>query len=201
MTIRKKIFLLAGILLALFAVVVGALAIIQKLNSDRIGNIVAYELPLSRLVAEFDVDTDRYELRILRLLRLDPVGPAELQAAISDKRALAEEMRTNVVAATALLDQAIQDPRYQTADRVDLARLDGSFKYLSRSLEGFLAVGELTISALAKADARRLGLPRSDSPTSHRPSVRTSPRFAATFPVSPIGRPAWSSQANGLTPI
>ena len=66
MTIRKKIFLLAGILLALFGVVVGVLATIQKLDSDQIGNIVDYELPLSRLVAEFDVDTDRYELDILR---------------------------------------------------------------------------------------------------------------------------------------
>jgi adenylate cyclase len=62
MTIRKKIFILAGILLALFGLVVGALAFVQKLNNDQIGNIVAYELPLSRLVAEFDVYTDRYEL-------------------------------------------------------------------------------------------------------------------------------------------
>jgi adenylate cyclase len=30
MTIRKKIFLLAGILLALFGIVVGVLAVIQK---------------------------------------------------------------------------------------------------------------------------------------------------------------------------
>jgi adenylate cyclase len=36
MTIRKKIFLLAGILLALFGVVVGVLAVIQKLDSDQI---------------------------------------------------------------------------------------------------------------------------------------------------------------------
>src|ERR1700722_4063526 len=51
-TIRKKIFLLAGILLALFGVVVGVLAVIQKLDSDEINNIAEYELPLTRLVAE-----------------------------------------------------------------------------------------------------------------------------------------------------
>jgi adenylate cyclase len=51
MTIRKKIFLLAGILLALFGVVVGALATIHMRDSDQIGNIVRYELPLSRLIA------------------------------------------------------------------------------------------------------------------------------------------------------
>ncbi|MGA2129188.1 MAG: hypothetical protein ABSG76_23905, partial [Xanthobacteraceae bacterium] len=80
MTIRKKIFLLAGILLALFGVVVGLLAAIQKMNGDQLGNIVTYELPLSRLIAEIDVDTDRYELDILRVLRLDPASPEELQA-------------------------------------------------------------------------------------------------------------------------
>jgi len=153
MTIRRKIFLLAGILLVLFGVVVGALAAIQKLNNDQIGNIVGYELPLSRLIAEFDVDTDRYELIILRLLRLDPVSPADLQATNSSTRALTDELRRDVATATALLSEAIQDQRYQAADRVELARIEGSFKYLSRALENFLAVGEQTMGALA--DGRR----------------------------------------------
>src|SRR5215467_9708307 len=78
MTIRKKIFLLAGILLALFGVVVGVLAVIQKLDSDQIGNIADYELPLSRIIAQFDVDTDRYELNILRAFRLNPASPDQL---------------------------------------------------------------------------------------------------------------------------
>jgi adenylate cyclase len=133
MTIRKKIFLLAGILLALFGVVVGALAVIEKLDSDQIGNIVGYQLPLSRLVAEIDVDTDRYELGILRALRVDPINPEELQAAISAKRAVTDELRADVAATNALLDQAIHDPHYSSAERVDLARIEGSFKYL-RSL-------------------------------------------------------------------
>ena len=83
MTIRKKIFVLAGILLALFGLVVGALAFVQKLNNDQIANIVAYELPLSRLVAEFDVYTDRYELVILRALREDPAIPPDLKSTAS----------------------------------------------------------------------------------------------------------------------
>ena len=66
MTIRRKIFLLAGILLALFGMVVGALAVFQRFDSDQINNIARYQLPLSRLLAEFDVDTDRYELHLLR---------------------------------------------------------------------------------------------------------------------------------------
>jgi adenylate cyclase len=153
MTIRKKIFLLAGVLLALFGVVVGLLAVIQKMNGDQLGNIVTYELPLSRLIAEIDVDTDRYELDILRVLRLDPASPEELQAAVAARQATTSELRADVAAAGALLAQAIQDSSYQTTDRVDLARIEGSFRYLSRDLEGFLAVGELTMGALA--DGRR----------------------------------------------
>ena len=153
MAIRKKIFLLAGILLALFGVVVGALATIQKLDSDQIGNIVDYELPLSRLVAEFDVDTDRYELGILRVLLLDPASPVGLQAPISAMRALTDELRKDTATAATLLDRAIRDLSYQTEDRIALARIEGSFKYLSRNLEDFLAVGELAMGALA--DGRR----------------------------------------------
>ncbi len=109
MTIRKKIFLLAGILLALFGIVVAALATLQKFNSDQIGNIVSYELPLSRLVAEFDLDTDRYELRILRMFRADSISPTELQTAITDVRALGDELRVDVQEATTLLDRATKD--------------------------------------------------------------------------------------------
>src|SRR6516164_3196085 len=153
MTIRKKIFLLAGILLALFGVVVGVLAFVQKLDSDQIGNIVGYELPLSRIVAQFDVDTDRYELNLLRVLRLNPASDEQLNAAATAKQALTDEMRSDVATAGRLLGQAIQDRGYDAADRVDLARIEGSFKYLSRSLEEFLSVGDRTMAALV--DGRR----------------------------------------------
>jgi adenylate cyclase len=161
MTIRKKIFLLAGILLALFGVVVGVLAIVQKLDSDQISNIAEYELPLTRLVAELDVDTDRYELGILRALRLDPLNPPELAAAIAAKKAVGDELRADVDTATALLAKAIQDPGYRAAERVELARIEGSFKYLTRNLEGFLATGEQTTADLAngrREDARTASL-------------------------------------------
>jgi adenylate cyclase len=150
MTIRKKIFLLAGILLGLFGVVVGVLAIIQKVDSDQIGNIVGYELPLSRIVAQFDVDTDRYELNILRVLRLDPATPVQIAAAVAAKQALTDEMRSDVVKAGKLLEHAIQDRGYDAAERVELARVEGSFKYLSRNLEEFLTVGDRTMAALAE---------------------------------------------------
>ncbi len=56
---------------------------------------MTYELPLSRLIGQTDVDTDRYELGILRVSRLDPVSPEELQAAISATRAMTNELRTD----------------------------------------------------------------------------------------------------------
>ena len=149
MSIRKKIFLLAGILLALFGAVVGVLATMQRLDGQQINNIVNYELPLSRLVSEFDVGTDRYELNIMRLLRLDTASPEELKATTSTKQALTNELRKSVDETQSLLQRAIQDPNYRTEDRVDLARIEGSFKYLARSLDGFLAAGEQTMGLLA----------------------------------------------------
>src|ERR1700730_2755473 len=161
MTIRKKIFLLAGILLALFGVVVGVLAVVQKLDSDQISNIAEYELPLARLVAELDVDTDRYDLGILRVLRLDPLSPPELAAAIAAKNEVGDELRADVDEATALIAKAIQDTGYRAAERVELARIEGSFRYLTRGLEGFLATGEQVMADLVdgrREDARTASL-------------------------------------------
>ena len=148
MTIRKKIFILAGILLALFGLVVGALAFVQKLNNDQIGNIVAYELPLSRLVAEFDVDTDKYELVILRALGEDSANSLNLKTATSTVQAIADELRADVATASSLMDKAVHDPHYQLTDRIELARIGGAFKYLDRNLEDFLTVGEVTMNHL-----------------------------------------------------
>jgi adenylate cyclase len=149
MSIRKKIFLLAGILLALFGVVVGVLAAMQKMDGEQINNIVSYELPLSRLISEFDVGTDRYELNIMRVLRLDSISPDELRTAASTQQALTEGLRRDVDAIQSLVQRAIDDPRYRTEDRVDLARIEGSFKYIVRNLDGFLAVGEQAMGRLA----------------------------------------------------
>ena len=161
MTIRKKIFLLAGILLALFGAVVGVLTIVQKLDSDQISNIAEYELPLARLVAELDVDTDRYELGILRALRLDPLNPPELTAAIAAKKQVGDELRADADAATALIAKAIEDTGYRAAERVELARIEGSFKYLIRGLDGFLATGDQVMADLVdgrREDARTASL-------------------------------------------
>ena len=69
------------------------------------------------------------------------------------KQALTDELRSDVATATTLLERAVKNSRYNAEDRVDLARIEGSFKYLSRSLEEFLALGDVTMGALT--DGRR----------------------------------------------
>ncbi len=161
MTIRKKFFLLAGILLGLFGAVVGVLAFVQKLDREQLGNISEYELPLQQLVADFDVYTDRYELEVLREFRSDQSAPADRAAATAAAKSLADELRNEVATARALLQKAIRDPGYETEDRVELARITGVLQYLSRNLEDFIAVGEATLAALADGrsdDAQRASL-------------------------------------------
>ena len=109
------------------------------------------------MVAQFDVDTDRYELNILRVLRLDHASTEQLEVATTAKQALTDEMRSDVATASSLLERAIEDRRYDATDRVGLARIEGSFKYLSRNLEEFLSVGDRTTAALSEGrreDAR-----------------------------------------------
>ena len=132
--------------------VVGVLAAMQKLDGEQINNIVSYELPLSRLISEFDVGTDRYELNIMRVLRLNATSPDELRAAASTQQALTDGLRKDVDAIQSLVQRAIEDPRYRTEDRVDLARIEGSFKYIVRNLDGFLAVGEQTMGRLTEGN-------------------------------------------------
>jgi adenylate cyclase len=149
MTIRKKFFLLAGLLLALFGAVVGTLTLTQKLDRDQLMNIYEYELPVSALVAEFDVYTDRYELHVLRTLRADKLSPADAETAATSLRQLAQELRSAVARSDDLISKATRDPSYSTEDRIELARIGGVLKYLSKSLEEFIAVGKATLTALA----------------------------------------------------
>jgi adenylate cyclase len=161
MTLRKKFFLLAGIILALFGAVVGTLAFTQKIDRDQLANIYEYELPLSKLVAEFDVYTDRYELNVLRALRSDQLAPGEYEATAAEAKQLADELRKTVATSDALVGKAIQDTSYDTEYRIELARIGGVLKYLGRSLEEFVRVGETTLTALAagkREEARQASL-------------------------------------------
>lgn len=149
MTIRKKIFLLAGTLLALFGAVIGTLALTQKLDRDQLANIAQYEQPLSQLIAEFDVYTDRYELEVLRVLRSDGLSPNEDEATAASINQVAEDLRKSLVSSEALLAKATKDRSLDSEDRIELARIGGVLRYLSRDLEDFLTIGKTTLAAVA----------------------------------------------------
>ena len=161
MTIRKKFFLLAGTLLALFGAVIGILALTQKLDRDQLANISQYEQPLSQLIAEFDVYTDRYELEVLRVLRSGDLSPNDREVAGVAVKRLGDELRKSLVSSETLLVQATKDQRFDTEDRIELARIGGVLKYLGRDLEDFLRIGETTLAEAAagkEEEARQTSL-------------------------------------------
>ena len=193
MTIRKKIFLLAGILLAIFGAVVGVLGFAQKLDSDQLGNITEYELPLSRMVSEFDVLTDRYELEVLRVLVSDRADAGTERTAMAAVRATADELRDTVKTGGDLLHKATGDTGYATEDRVDLARMAGVLKYMSRGLEDFLAVGDATLAAISEGrrdEARTISLGFGKFAQAFGPDLSQIRR-------EPTGRPAGFLRGSG----
>lgn len=157
MTIRRKIFLLAGILLAIFGAVVGILAYVQKINGDQLSKISEYETPLAQIVADFDVYTDRYELEVLRALRSEQGAAGGLQTATAAARATGKKLGETVETGAALFYKATRDEAYATEERVELTRMAATLRYMTRSLADFIAVGEATLSALSEGrhdDAR-----------------------------------------------
>ena len=161
MTIRSKFFLLAGTLLVLFGAVVGILAATQSLDHDQLADISEYELPLSKLIAEYDVATDGYELGILRVLRSENLTPSDYERATAAAKQVADDLRDVVATSNALVGKATRDATYNTDERIELAQMGGVLEYLSRSLEEFLAVGERTLAAAAagkREEARQASL-------------------------------------------
>ena len=173
MSIRKKIFLLAWVfLLALFGAVVGVLATMQRLDGQQINNIVNYELPLSRLVSEFDVGTDRYELNIMRVLRLDTASPEQLKAAIATKQSLTDELRKGVDETQLLLRRAIEDsttaPRIASTSLASKARSSTLFV----TSTDFWLSGNKRWAGLPTATATKRKMPRSVLRSTRRPSAQ-----------------------------
>src|SRR5919198_1030367 len=98
MSIRTKFFALAGVLLALFGLVVGVLALLQHDTADNLVDIVEHNLPLTRLLANVDVDTFEYELQVERLRRRSDWSPDELTAQRQRIAAVAERMQRDFAA-------------------------------------------------------------------------------------------------------
>ena len=93
MSIRTKFFALAGVLLALFGFVVGALSLLQRQTADNLADIVRHHLPITGLLAEIDVQTYEYELQLERMLRHQNRPQAELVKASEQFDALGRRIR------------------------------------------------------------------------------------------------------------
>jgi adenylate cyclase len=102
-----------------------------------------------------------------------------------------------VATSDALLSKATHDRSYNADNRIELARIGGVLKYLSRGQE-FLAVGDTTLAAAIAGkheEARQASLGFANL---HKPLVLTSPRFVTISPIYPTVRRTPSSDGSGL---
>jgi adenylate cyclase len=163
MSIRTKFFALAGILLLLFGAVIGALSILQTATAHKLDDIVAHHQPLRRLLADLDVDTDKYELRISRLLLRSPnpgdgAGP---RTEVADIEQLAARIRQNFATLRAGVDAAVAYNHDDPDDLETLAALKGVLPFIHRQVDPFLALGRRVSDALLAGrpdEARTLAL-------------------------------------------
>jgi adenylate cyclase len=161
MSIRTKFFALAGVLLALFGLVVGILALLQHDTADNLADIVEHHLPLTRLLANVDIDTFEYELQVERLRRRADWSPDELTAQLQRIDAVAERIRHDFATIRRSVETAIEHNLNDPQDLLGLARMQGAMTYLYRQVEPFLAVGHGVVDAATRGDAeeaRRLAL-------------------------------------------
>jgi adenylate cyclase len=164
MSIRTKFFALAGILLLLFGAVIGILSLLQSATAHKLDGIVSHYQPLRRVLADLDVDTDEYELRIDRLLLRgsDPsAGEEGLRAEVANIGRVASRIQENFKKLRAGLDAAAAYSHDDPGDLQALAALQGALPFIQRKVDPFLAVGQSVSDAILAGrpdEARTLAL-------------------------------------------
>src|SRR5690242_18030870 len=128
MSIRTKVFALAGILLLLFGAVIGVLALLQRNTLDHLGDMATYHRPLTQLLADVDVATFEYELLVERMRRRTDRDEAGLQRAAAEVAAVADRLREDFARVHAVLDGAIDYNAHDPQDLFGLARIQGAMK-------------------------------------------------------------------------
>lgn len=148
MSIRAKFFALAGVLLLLFGAVVGVLSVMQSNTAHKLQDIVRHYQPLRHLLAELDVATDEYELRVERLRRQTDRPMDELKEAAAGIERVGVRIRAGFEKLRAELDAA-QAYDHDDPDHLQvLSRVQGALPLISRQVEPFLAVGKAVTDAL-----------------------------------------------------
>jgi adenylate cyclase len=161
MSIRTKFFALAGIILAMFGIVVGVLSILQTSTAHKLEDIVEHHQKLRRLLADLDVATDEYELRVERLRRQPDRPPTELRAAADAIERVGATIVQDFDRLRAALDDAVAFNHDDPDDLRVLSRIQGALPPLARQVEPFIAVGKAVTDALQAGrteDAQALAL-------------------------------------------
>jgi adenylate cyclase len=159
MTVRGKILAISGVLLLLFAAVLVGSVVMQKQSGAKRATIIEIYLPLVDIIADLDVATYEYELILQRLLHRTETKPAALD---EDRRALdrvKDSIQEDFSRLREIVDRALADPRTDSDDRLELARVQRSLFYLGRLEQPFLDIGSEVLAAYAAgqlAEARRL---------------------------------------------
>jgi hypothetical protein len=132
LSIRLKILAVTTLLLVVFAVTTAVSAVFIKRLIAELEGITDYHFQLADAVAELDVETFEYELNLRRLLQSSPITPELLAAGAKRQTEIAGRLRQSFDRAFALLAAAIKDERNDLTDRIEMARIEGSFRTLER---------------------------------------------------------------------
>src|SRR5208282_207680 len=155
MSIRAKFFALAGILLLLFGAVVGALSVLQADTAHKLEAIVRHYQPLRRLLADLDVATDEYELRVERLRRQPNRPPDELKQAAAEIEQVGARIQAGFEKLSAELDAAEAHDRDDPDHMQVLARVQGALPLIGRQVAPFIAVGKRVTDALVSGQLEK----------------------------------------------
>src|SRR6266853_370201 len=148
MSIRTKFFALAGIILAMFGIVVGVLSLLQASAAHKLEAIVEHHQKLRRILADLDVATDDYELKAERLRRQPGRPPAELRMAAEAITRVGATIVDDFDKLRAALDAAVAHSHDDPDDLRVLSRVQGALPLLMRQVEPFIAVGKAVTDAV-----------------------------------------------------
>ncbi len=156
--LRLKILALASLLLVAFAITTAFSTREIYDIRDELRTIVDYQIALSALMSEVDVETDDYELNARRLSEASD-DPERMRAIVARQALIAARLPKAFAEMKATLEAALRDPQNDDQDLIAFARMDATLALLGRNVPGFLAAGSAVQAAVEAGrvdDARRL---------------------------------------------
>lgn len=149
MSIRTKFLTVSAAMLLIFALSNGIGALLDEESIHKFSNVITYDLPLTRAIADLDVATFEYELTIERLRRKGNLAAAEVAMVQPEVTELAARIRRACEQIRTSLNTAIADGRNDVEDRIAMSRIAGSMRFIERQMEPFLDQGQQVLAAFA----------------------------------------------------